>query len=301
MPVPVSPLSPLRPTGMPKVNFRSPSPSASTAAVASPTVVASLFATLLPLSKDPLQVFQLEHQKRLYCHELNWFNSKTAADVVPLFVTEALVPGLPVVVLPTSTVAAAPPSPASPLSPFWPTGIPKVNFKSPLRSCSTTTVASPGTHHHCWERCCRGCGDPASPGGGPSGLGLQLCPGSLPADLPVALHLRSKRTGQGESRHGQFELAVLALVASAGIPVPLPTRFSVNPFSSSNGRKLCESPSHRDNWVFLCLLFRDSTPSTPGNYRAVIWSWASFNSWSIYSCHDSNSLSCPAVRRLPDW
>src|SRR6202012_5490050 len=49
--------------------------------------------------------------------------SNTAADSVPEFVTEASVPGSPVVVDPTDTVAAAPGAPSVPfvpLVPSWP-------------------------------------------------------------------------------------------------------------------------------------------------------------------------------------
>ena len=43
-----------------------------------------------------------------------------AADDDPLFVTEALVPALPVVVDPTALVAAAPAAPVAPVAPCGP-------------------------------------------------------------------------------------------------------------------------------------------------------------------------------------
>ena len=58
---------------------------------------------------------------------------RTAALDVPVLVTLALVPGKPVLVVPTDTVAAspglpvAPVAPVSPLSPLSPFGIPKLN------------------------------------------------------------------------------------------------------------------------------------------------------------------------------
>jgi hypothetical protein len=67
-------------------------------------------------------------------------NSRTAAEVVPEFVTVALVPGLPVVVEPTVTVAAAPSAPgapAAPSAPFCPTIILTV-----VESATTPMVAS---------------------------------------------------------------------------------------------------------------------------------------------------------------
>ena len=46
--------------------------------------------------------------------------SKVAACGVPLFVTAASVPGSPVVIVPTSTVAAVPAAPVGPVGPVTP-------------------------------------------------------------------------------------------------------------------------------------------------------------------------------------
>ena len=47
---------------------------------------------------------------------------KTAAEVVPEFVTEAFVPAAPVVVVPTETLAAVPAGPVAPVAPMGPAG-----------------------------------------------------------------------------------------------------------------------------------------------------------------------------------
>jgi hypothetical protein len=65
----------------------------------------------------------------------------TAAELVPLFVTLALVPGSPVVVVPTATVAAVP---VAPVDPVRPAGIEKLNTAADDVPPLTTVALLPG-------------------------------------------------------------------------------------------------------------------------------------------------------------
>lgn len=65
-----------------------------------------------------------------------------AADVLPELVTDAVLPGAPVVVVPTVTVAAAPLVPAAPVAPCGPVGPtgPPLGPIGPVGPCGTTKL-----------------------------------------------------------------------------------------------------------------------------------------------------------------
>jgi hypothetical protein len=70
--------------------------------------------------------------------------SKTAALVVPAFVTEAEEPGAPVVVVPAVAVAAVPVAPVAPVAPVRPEGMPKLKTAAEVVPALTTVAAAPG-------------------------------------------------------------------------------------------------------------------------------------------------------------
>jgi hypothetical protein len=69
---------------------------------------------------------------------------KTAALVVPAFVTEAEEPGAPVVVVPAVAVAAVPVAPVAPVAPVRPEGIPKFRVAADVVPALTTVADAPG-------------------------------------------------------------------------------------------------------------------------------------------------------------
>ena len=122
---PLSPLSPLLPRGIVKSNTAAPVvpelvtlalvPAAPVVVVPTLIVAASPWSPLSPL--PPVAPVAPRGIVKL----------KTAAELVPEFVTVASLPSAPVVTVPTDMVAAAPALPVSPLSPLSPLGIVKLS------------------------------------------------------------------------------------------------------------------------------------------------------------------------------
>ena len=69
---------------------------------------------------------------------------KTAAALVPAFVTVADAPGERVVTVPTAMVAAVPAGPWLPVAPVWPAGIPKFKTAAAVVPTLVTEAEAPG-------------------------------------------------------------------------------------------------------------------------------------------------------------